>query len=325
MNNRIENFENLIKTDYGNIAGIVVLIGSEKVYESYFDGYTAYDTIHVASVTKSIISALIGIAIDQGFIKSIDQNVLEFFPDYTIKRGEKTIQDITIKNMLTMTAPYKYKSEPYTKVYTSGDWTKAAMDLLGGKDNPGEFKYSTIGIQVLSGILTHATGQSVLHFATDHLFEPLGIKAPASAMIHCKEDYLAFLKNKHVSGWMMDPIGTHTAGWGLALTAMDMAKIGQMYLNQGCWNGRQILSSTWIKDSTQESSRWGDLPYGYLWWIVSNEGLGCYAALGDGGNVIFVNPAKKMVVAIASRFMPRAKDRIELIRTYISPLFEENQ
>ncbi|MFD1904073.1 hypothetical protein ACFTAO_40225 [Paenibacillus rhizoplanae] len=93
-----------------------------------------------------------------------------------------------------MTAPYKYKSEPYTKVYTSEDWTKAALDLLGGKDAPGEFRYSTIGIQVLSGILTYATGQSVLHFATDNLFEPLGIEAPPNAMIHCKEDYLAFLK-----------------------------------------------------------------------------------------------------------------------------------
>ncbi|MFD1904072.1 hypothetical protein ACFSQ7_08375 [Paenibacillus rhizoplanae] len=92
---------------------------------------------------------------------------------------------------------------------------------------------------------------------------------------------------------MMDPKGTHTAGWGLALTVMDMAKIGQMYLNQGFWNGRQVLSSTWIKDSTQESSRWGDLAYGYLWWIVSNEGGGCYAALGDGGNAIYVNSNKK--------------------------------
>lgn len=76
MNRRIENFENLIKTDYGNIAGIVVLLGSEKVYESYFDGYTADDTIHIASVSKSIVSALIGIAIDKGSIQSIDQKTL---------------------------------------------------------------------------------------------------------------------------------------------------------------------------------------------------------------------------------------------------------
>ncbi|MBU5234170.1 hypothetical protein KQI01_03270, partial [Vibrio cholerae] len=79
-----------------------------------------------------VISVLIGIAIDKGYIKNIEQKVLEFFPDYTVKRGEKTIQNITIKNLMTMTAPYKYKSEPYTKIYTSDDWVKATLDLLGG-------------------------------------------------------------------------------------------------------------------------------------------------------------------------------------------------
>jgi CubicO group peptidase (beta-lactamase class C family) len=250
---------------------------------------------------------------------------LEFFPDYTVKRGEKTIQNITIKNMLTMTAPYKYKWEPYTKVYTSDDWTKAALDLLGGKSGLGEFKYSTIGIQILSGILANATGQSDLDFATENLFEPLGIQAPHNAIINCKEEYFAFLQDRYVRGWAVDPKGTNTAGWGLALTPRDMAKIGQLYLNGGLWNGKQLLSSKWIGDSTKESSRWGELPYGYLWWIVDNKEQGCYAALGDGGNAIFVNPEKKMVIAIASRFMPCAKDRIELIGKHIVPLFEDNQ
>lgn len=136
---------------------------------------------------------------------------------------------------------------------------------------------------------------------------------------------MAFLKDKYVNGWIIDPKGTNTAGWGLTLTPLDMEKIGQLYLNEGLWNGKRILSAKWIKDSTQENSRWGELPYGYLWWIVSNEGRGCYAALGDGGNAIYVNPNKKIVVTIASRFMPHAKDRIELIRKYILPLFEENQ
>ena len=97
-----------------------------------------------------------------------------------------------------------------------------------------------------------------------------------------------------------------------------MAKIGQLYLNDGMWYGKQVISSKWIEDSTKEKSRWGELRYGYLWWIIDD----CYAALGDGGNVIFINPQKKMVVAIASRFMPRAKDRIELIREKIIPLFD---
>jgi CubicO group peptidase (beta-lactamase class C family) len=165
----------------------------------------------------------------------------------------------------------------------------------------------------------------VLDFATENLFEPLGIKAPHNAIIHCKEEYFAFLKDKYVRGWVVDPKGTNTAGWGLTLTPRDMAKIGQLYLEGGLWNGKQFLSLKWIEDSTKENSRWGELPYGYLWWIVDNKEHGCYAALGDGGNAIFVNPEKKMVIAIASRFMPRAKNRIELIGKHIVPLFEDNQ
>lgn len=170
----------------------------------------------------------------------------------------------------------------------------------------------------MSGILTNATGQSVINFATENLFKPLGIKEPNNAFIQNKEDYLAFLKDKYVTGWMADPKGVNTAGWGLTLTLRDMMKIGQLYLNGGLWDGKQILSSKWIDDSTSEKSRWGELSYGYLWWIVDDG----YAALGDGGNIIFINPKKKIVVTIASRFMPRAKDRIELIRKHIMPLFD---
>lgn len=317
-NNLISNFEDLIKNQYSNIAGIVIIKNQSLVYEKYFHGYTKNDVLHVASVTKSIISVLIGITVDKGYIKNIDQKVLEFFPDYTVKRGEKTIQNVTIKNLLTMTAPYKYKSEPYTKVYTSDDWVKAALDLLGGKSGIGEFKYSTVGTHILSGALTNVTGQSVIDFATENLFKPLGIKAPNNVFIQNKEEYVAFLKDKYVTGWVVDPRGVSTAGWGLTLTPRDMAKIGQLYLSGGIWKGKQIISSKWIEDSTKEKSSWGELPYGYLWWIVDD----CYAALGDGGNVIFINPKRQMVVAIASCFMPRAKDRIELIRKHIMPLFQ---
>lgn len=317
-NNPIYNLEDLIKKEYSNIACIIVKKDGSLVYEKYFDGYTKEDVLHIASVTKSIISILIGIAIDKGYIKNIDQKVLEFFPDYTIRRGEKTIQNITIQNMLTMTAPYKYKSEPYTKIYKSDDWVKAALDLLGGKGSIGEYKYSTVGTHILSGVLTNATGQSVLDFASETLFKPLGITAPINTTIQNKDDYFTFLKDKCVTGWIVDPTGVNTAGWGLTLTPRDMGKIGELYLKGGVLNGKQILSSKWIEESTKEKSRWGELSYGYLWWILDD----CYAALGDGGNVIFINPKKEMVVTIASRFMPRAKDRIELIRKYIMPLFE---
>jgi CubicO group peptidase (beta-lactamase class C family) len=316
--------DRLIGNQYSNIAGIVVVKNDVICYEKYGNGYTADDTIHIASVTKSIVSALIGMAIHKGYIRDLHQRVLDFFPDYIPKRGEKTIQLMTIHHLLTMTAPYKFSSEPYTKVYSSGDWTKAALDLLGGKRGPGEFQYTTVGCQILTGILANATGQSVLDFASEHLFAPLEIKAPRSAEIKSKEDYLAFLKGRHASGcWVVDPGGIHTGGWGLALTTRDLLKIGQLYGNGGLWNGKAILPAQWIKDSTRESSRWGDKPYGYLWWVVNDGDQTCYAAIGDGGNVIYVNPEQNTIVAIASIFMPRARDRMELIRGHIEPLLEE--
>lgn len=313
--------EKIISSSYDNTAGIVVLKNGKALYENYYSGYTATNKLHVFSVTKSIISILIGIAIDKGYIKSIDQKVLDFFPDYKVKRGEKTIQNVTLKDIMTMTAPYKYKSEPYTKYFTSHDWVKSALDLLGGKGKIGEFRYTPlIGPDILSGIIVKTTGQSVLDFATEYLFSPLGINVEGNVVFRNKEEQLAWYKEKNIRGWVADPQGVNTAGWGLSLTPMDMAKIGQLYLDGGGCNGKQIISAEWIEESTKEHSKWGDLSYGYLWWIIDNKEH-IYAALGDGGNVIYVNTKKKMVVSIASLFMPHAKDRIKLIKEYIEPMF----
>ncbi|QWG05569.1 beta-lactamase family protein [Flammeovirga yaeyamensis] len=310
----------LIQTKYSNIIGIEVVKDNKVVFEDYFNGYSNHDLVHVASVTKSIVSLLLGIAIDKGFIKSIDQKILEFFPDYMIKRRETTIQEITIRDLITMTAPYKFKYEPYTKVYSSDDWTKSVLDFLGGKGKIGQFKYTTIGLHVLSGILVSAVGKSIVEFANENLFQPLNIKSTHHAPIKNKEEYFAFLKNKGVSGWVVDPKGMNTAGWGLALTLNDVSKIGQLYLNLGKWKGTQIVSSQWIAESTKVHSLFNELPYGYLWWIIKDETINAYAAIGDGGNIIFISPEKELVISITSTFFPRAKDRIELIKEFIIPM-----
>jgi len=315
-NNLIELLEN----DYHNIAGIIVQDDKKIIYESYFQGYNQNDTIHIASVTKSIISVLIGIAIDKGFISSVEQFVLDFFPDYEIKKSEKTIQKVTIQQILTMTAPYKYKYEPYTKVYSSDNWTKSVLDLLGGKILSGDFKYTTIGLQILSGIIEKASGKSVLDFATENLFQPLDINQPRNIRINSRDEHTSFLKDKYVNGWVIDPNGTNTAGWGLTLTTRDLAKVGQLYLNKGKWANQQIISQRWIEESTKIHSKWGNLTYGYLWWIINDLNNNCFAAIGDGGNMIYVDSAEKIVIATTSRFLPRAKDRIELIRKHILPL-----
>lgn len=214
---------------YRNICGIVVQKNGEKVYETYQNGYSENDTVHIFSVTKSIISLLLGIAIDQGNIRSVSEKVLDFFPDYKVEEDEDTVQNVTIKDMLTMTAPYKSKMDDYPNYFMSADW-------------------------------------------------------------------------------------------GLNLTAVDMAKIGQLYLNCGAYETKQIVSEQWIRESTKihSCSEELGLSYGYLWWILDGE-KPVYAAVGDGGNVIYVNQEKNIVVSIAALLVPDAGDSIELIKNVLEP------
>lgn len=318
---QFQRLESVIESDYGNTAGILVLQNGETQYERYFHGFTPDQAVQVFSVTKSIVSILIGIAIDQRHIQSIDQKVLDFFPDYPVKRGEKTIQRITLRDLMTMTAPYKYRSAPYTKYFSSESWVKTALDLLGGKGEIGAFRYTPlIGPDILTGILAGATGRPVLDFAVENLFQPLGIDVTENVVFHTKQEQLDIMKNYRSHGWVADPQGINTAGWGLFLTPMDMAKIGQLYLNRGMQGGKQIVSSQWVEESTAVHSHWEQRSYGLLWWIIDSQAHS-FAALGDGGNVIYVNPGKRLVIAIASHFMPLAKDRLELIQTAIEPIF----
>jgi len=321
---KVTDLENKINNDYGNTAGIVALKDGKSLYENYFNECGADSRIHVYSVTKSIISILIGIAMDKGCIQSTEQRVLDFFPDYIVKKREKTIQDVTLENLLTMTAPYKNKGTPYIKYFTSDDWVKFTLDLLGGRGQIGDFRYTPlIGPDILSGIIVKATGQSVFDFATENLFSPLGITVEGNVIFNSKEEQLAFNKAKDISGWVTNASGVNSAGWGLTLSAMDMAKIGQLFLDGGMRGGKQIVSARWLDESTEIHSRWEklNLSYGYLWWIFDERAQAC-AAMGDGGNVIYFNKKKNIVVSIASFFERNAKDRLELIKEYIEPLIE---
>lgn len=313
--------ERLIESSYSNTVGILVMKNSKVAYEKYFNGYDAATFVHVASVTKSIFSALIGIAIEKGYITSINQKILDFFPEYVIDENETTLQKIRIKDMLTMTAPYKYEVEPYEEFFASENWVIKALSLMGGEDQIGKFNYSAIvGTHILSGILTKVTGQSVFDFATENLFSPLGIDPGEHVILHDKEEQIAFFQENERKGWVTDPQGINTAGFGLTLTAQDMAKIGELYLREGLWQDKDIVPKWWIDESTKEHSQWQMISYGYLWWII-DEKEQCYAAMGDGGNVIYVNRKKDIVIAITSTFVPTAEDRIELIKECIEPMF----
>lgn len=316
----IQEFEAVIRSQYGNVAGMIVQKHGQTLYEGYFNGYTAEHAAHLFSVTKSVFSLLIGIAVDLGKIGSIDQRVLDFFPEYCIPAGEQTIQNVTIRHLLTMTAPYKYETEPYERFFTGPNPIQDALDLLGGDKPIGAFHYSAIGgTHILSGILQRATGQSALDFASEYLFAPLGISVPRSITLKSAEEHAVVMNDRDTRGWVADPQGNHFASWGLFLTPREMARIGQLCLQGGVWEGERVVSEQWIAQSTREQSRWGELAYGYLWWVLDEDR---FAALGDGGNVIYGNRNNNMVIAIASLFAPDAKDRIEWILSQIEPMFD---
>ncbi len=302
-----------------NICQIVVLRNGGTVYQDCWHGYKTEDAVHVMSVTKSVMAILTGIAIDKGSIKGVDQRVIEFFPDYTVKRGEKTIYEVTLRHLLTMTAPYKYRSEPWTKVCTSDDWAMAALDLLGGRKGiTGEFKYSTLGIQILSGVIEKATGQRCIDFANRNLFLPLGIPEHRIHGDSSKEDQFDYLMNKNPrkNEWYSDPKDTVTAGWGLCLSALDLAKIGELVLNNGKYGEKQIVSGRFITEMTVPFMKLGEMfgymGYGYLWY-KPYEDRQVFAAIGDGGNVIYVNREKNVSVGVTGTFKPRIFDRVDFI------------
>lgn len=309
-----------------NICQFYALRNGKAVYEDCWHGYKTDDAVNVMSVTKSVMSILIGIAIDKGYVRSVDQKVLDFFPGYAVKRGEKTIYDVTLRHLLTMTAPYKYRSEPWTKVCTSDDWTKAALDLLGGRRGiTGKFMYSTLGIQILSGIIENTTGEKCIDFANRHLFTPLGIPERKIHGPSSKEDQFDFLMNKspRKNEWYSDPQDTVTAGWGLCLSALDLAKIGQLILCGGKYGGRQIISNAYVDEMASPylklGDRFGFMSYGYLWY-KPYEDRQVFAAIGDGGNVIYVNKEKGVSVGLTGTFKPRIFDRVDFIEKYVLPL-----
>jgi len=218
-----------------------------------------------------------------------------------------------------MRAPYKGKGDPWTKVCISDNWTYASLDFLGGKNGiTDEFRYTTVCLHILSGILYQASKMKTVDFANKYLFEPLGIHEHKNFYAKTAQEHKAFTLNKkpidHI--WFSDPDGLGTPGYGLSFSALDLAKIGLMCLHNGEYNGKQIVSANWIKQMTRprivESEMFRGMSYGYLWWIIDKK-KNIYAAIGNSGNVIYVNATNNVVVGITAYFKPTVFDRIDFI------------
>lgn len=319
----LSEFHSYVSDSQSNICQVAVIQNGKTIINDTWNNYKANDTVHTMSVTKSVVSLLVGIAVDKGLIGSIDDYVLDYFPDYKIKRGEKTIQKVTLKNLLTMTAPYKYKAEPWSKICVQEDWSIAALDFLGGRSGiTGEFQYSTLGIHILTGIIAVVSKMTTVDFANKYLFEPLMIAPRKIYVAPDAEAHKAFTVGKTPKGniWFSDEKGVGSAGYGLCLSADEMSKIGLLCLKKGVFHNERIVSEKWLEESTKVrlccGEKFRDMKYSYLWWII-DENEGSYAAIGNSGNVIYINPKKELVVAVAAYFKPTVFDRIDFIKEQI--------
>lgn len=314
----ITNLEDTLKTRYRNIKGIIIVCKGHIVFERY-NGPDSSQAHNVASVTKSIVSALIGIAIDKGHIKGLDQRVLGFFPEYRAAPGDIRKAAVTLKDILTMTAPIASRTmgnswEPLDRLRRQPDWIKYVLDVLGN-GQPGKFQYSTAGAHLLSAVITRTTGLSARDFANRYLFTPLGMKElPEPEMGSFRLEDVFGQKD---SVWIKDPQGITAGGFGLNLTLRDMARFGFLYLNEGYWNKAQVVPAAWVKESIALNSN----NYGYLWWLRKEKGPFMYSALGSGGSMICCVPERDLVIAAAGDILSKPKDPWELAEKEILPLF----
>jgi CubicO group peptidase (beta-lactamase class C family) len=285
---------------YDKLRAVLVLVGGRPLVERYYDS-SADATSNVASVTKSVMSILVGIALDEGDRGSVDQTLSELLPGYAAIMAPD-VAGVTLEQVLTMTAglPRDVASAPpYT---LAEDWV--ASILTGGLEQPPGtgFAYASAGSHLLSAILVEATGRSVLDYAREKLFDPLGISThPAAEPLAVVENLPAYEAASFA--WPVDPQGLHLGDALLKISAPDMAKIGQLMLADGRWNGKQIVSTQWVTESTRahvptDNGFAGD-DYGYHWWVTTADGHDAFAAVGFGGQLIEVVAALDLVVVVS--------------------------
>ena len=271
------------------------------VSETYYGTYHA-DTPHVLySVTKSFIATLIGIAIDQGLIDSVDHLVLDFFPDIAITDPDPLRETMKLEHLLTMTTGLAWQDEDpvFGELYRSQDWVAYVMNKPMLEQPGTHFNYCSGCSHVLSAIVQQATQTNTRDFAQEALFGPMGITGYR---------------------WEVDSKGIPIGGWGLSITPRDMAKLGYLYLHQGQWDGQPIVSSKWIEKATQKHIDADDeLDYGYQWWI--NPRLGAYMALGRYGQTIFVLPEADLIVVTTAK-LENHDEIFHLIEAYILPAIQ---
>jgi len=299
----------LVHSDYP-IDGLLVVRGGYLVYEAYYSDSFYQDTPHmIYSCTKSVISSGIGLALDQGYIESLDQKVLDFFPNRTIDNWDPRKEDITIRHLLTMTSglewheldrSYSEPSNSFNLLQNSDDWVSYVLNQSMVTDPGAEWNYNSGTSHLLSAILQEAAGM------------------PTPELLSTIYDAVSNVSTYDVF-WQADPQGIFFGGSGLQLNARDMARVGYLYLNNGAWDGQQLIPEEYVLESTSSHvALTNETHYGYQWWIY-NE-YNAYVAVGFAGQYIMIIPSLDMViVCISSLYDTSERPFWDIVSDYILP------
>ena len=315
---------------YPNVHSLLISHNGLTVYEKYFEPYTQ-DSLHDSrSSFKSITSILTGIAIDQGFIKDVDQKVYGFFPEYrSFQRWDDRKTAMTLRNLLEMKAGFDCDEFNGTKdceeeMARSEDWVKFSLDLPLSH-RPGEhWSYNSSSPMILGGVIANASKMTIVAFADRYLFKPLGIT-----------NYR----------WTIDPAQHGMTAGSFFIRPVDMLKIGQMVANQGVWQGQRIVSKQWIAESTTaritipdfsfvgsaqtKAARPQQTHYGYYWYRERLVGDSfnhdvLFASVNGGQYIMLIKDLNLVVVFTGGNFFSRkSKLPFEILARYIVPSFSE--
>ena len=277
------------------IDSILVVRNGYLVFEEYPRFYNSETRHNIHSCTKSFTSALIGIAIEEGYIEGVDSKLVDLLPNRTIANLDERKQAITLEHLLTMTSGLEWDewTEPYNsplnshyKMWFASDNVQYILDLPMQYDPGEKWVYCSGATNLIGAIITEATGTSLFDYAVEKLFTPLGV-SPADVF------------------WPTDNQGLYWASGGVEMLPRDMAKFGYLYLNNGTWDGEQIVPEEWVQQSEATLRPFDILTgYSYQWWTYTNDIANAYTARGYQGQYIFVVPSLDMVVVFTSSVPP---------------------
>lgn len=263
--------------DATNTVAFLVIRHDSLLYERYFDGYDQDDWVASFSMAKSYTSALIGIAIAEGKIGSVEDPICDYLPE--LKGGP--LADVTIRHLLEMRANIHHAENYFNpfagvaRLYYGKHLSRQLRRLRHEAPVDSKWTYQSVCTQYLGEILVRATGRSLSDYMLEKLWGPLGMESPASWSIDQRRD------------------GREKAFCCLNATARDFAKFGRLYLHGGNWNGKQLVPADWVRASTTEPAG-RPQPYGYQWWLMGKDGD--YSAQGHLGQFIYVSPRSETII-----------------------------